>query len=581
VRVTWSTGSPVVREDMRGRYTERLSMDPAHLRMDRLQGASVLDNHNRFSGVRGVLGVVRSADVANGVGTAELQFSTRADVEPIWQDVAAGIIRNVSVGYSVQKWREDTDANTGARTRTAIDWTPQEISFVPLAADPGARVRSAAVEPTNDQDGTRAEINQSIRTVARVAGLPATFADALIDRGASVKQARAAAFKELQKAAADGQVILSQRIEPGFSHDDPAVLRGRMAEALACRVIPGSKPSEPARQFMSLGMLDMARMLLEARSERTSLMAREEIINAALQTRAIGPGATLSDFADLLTLTGNRVLLAAYQHAPNPLKQLAGQTTMPDFRPRYVLCVSDMPKLLPVTEQGEINHVARTEAMETYSLQTFGQIFSLSRKAIINDDLNAFSDWSNAMGRAAAETEAAQLIALLAANSNAGATMQDGNALFHSAHGNLATSGAPISVTTLSAGRLAMRRQKDIDGVTPINATGAFLLVPPEQETLADQVLTEIMATTTAAVNPFVGALSKLVEARLSSTTAWYLFSDPGVLPVLECGYLASAQGPQMASRQGWEVLGVEFRCMLDFGCAAIDHRGAYLNPGA
>ena len=44
---------------------------------------------------------------------------------------------------------------------------------------------------------------------------------------------------------------------------------------------------------------------------------------------------------------------------------------------------------------------------------------------------------------------------------------------------------------------------------------------------------------------------------------------------------LHSAQGPQMASREGFDVLGTEYRVVLDFGAGAVDWRGAYLNPGA
>ena len=53
------------------------------------------------------------------------------------------------------------------------------------------------------------------------------------------------------------------------------------------------------------------------------------------------------------------------------------------------------------------------------------------------------------------------------------------------------------------------------------------------------------------------------------------------MLPVLEYAYLASAPGPQMSSREGWDVLGMEFRVVLDFGAGAVDWRGAYRNPGA
>ena len=79
-------------------------------------------------------------------------------------------------------------------------------------------------------------------------------------------------------------------------------------------------------------------------------------------------------------------------------------------------------------------------------------------------------------------------------------------------------------------------------------------------------------------MNP--GRLTLLVEPHLTGN-AWYLFADPTQAPVLEYAYLAGAEGPQLASREGFNVLGTEFRVVLDFGCGALDHRGAYRNPGA
>lgn len=107
-----------------------------------------------------------------------------------------------------------------------------------------------------------------------------------------------------------------------------------------------------------------------------------------------------------------------------------------------------------------------------------------------------------------------------------------------------------------------------------------YLLVGPALETTAEKLLSTINATTVDDVNPFGGRLSLLVEPRLTGN-AWYVFADPATAPVLEWAYLSSAPGPQLSSRDGWDVLGREFRVVLDFGCGAVDHRGAYRNPGA
>jgi len=196
VEVVWSSGAPVRRRDMAGSYIERLSLDPAAVDLSRLIGASVLDAH-RQTAVRDVLGTVRDAHVDGRQGAATLQFSSRPEVEPIWQDVLAGILRHVSVGYTVERWHDDTDSPTGERTRTATAWTPIEISLVPTPADPGATVRTggnmpeadtntddAARTPPSDSADTvqnRAQVNAGIRSIARVAGLGQEFVDGLID----------------------------------------------------------------------------------------------------------------------------------------------------------------------------------------------------------------------------------------------------------------------------------------------------------------------------------------------------------------------------------------------------------------
>ncbi len=80
-------------------------------------------------------------------------------------------------------------------------------------------------------------------------------------------------------------------------------------------------------------------------------------------------------------------------------------------------------------------------------------------------------------------------------------------------------------------------------------------------------------------MNVFAGKLALLVEPRLSGR-AWYVFADPGQVANLEHAYLSSAQGPQISSRDGWDVLGREFRVTLDFGAGPVDFRGGYRSAG-
>jgi phage head maturation protease len=166
VEVIWSTGASVRRRDMAGQYIERLSLAPEAVDLSRLQGASVLDAHHQ-SAVRDVLGSVRSAMVDGQRGAAIIQFSARPEVEPIWQDVMAGILRHVSVGYSVERWAETTE--DGARVLTAVRWTPHEISLVPTPADPGAHIRMET-PMTERQDIAAADNTAHHRSTCDAAG---------------------------------------------------------------------------------------------------------------------------------------------------------------------------------------------------------------------------------------------------------------------------------------------------------------------------------------------------------------------------------------------------------------------------
>lgn len=145
VRLTFSSGADVIRYDwMSGkRYIERLSLDPKHVRLARLNsGAPLLNTHSAWS-LADQIGVVEddSAAVDGKSGVAAVRFSKRADVEPYYQDVLDRIIRNNSVGYRVHRYEESVGKNE-LPVRLATDWEPYEISMCPMGADMFAQTRS-------------------------------------------------------------------------------------------------------------------------------------------------------------------------------------------------------------------------------------------------------------------------------------------------------------------------------------------------------------------------------------------------------------------------------------------------------
>ncbi len=565
VEAVASTGADVRRPG----FTERLPVSGADL--SRMEGAPVLDSH-RHGSVGDVLGSVVSARIEGGNLIVRIRFARRAADLGVLDDIEDGHLRGVSLGYRVDEWKDERGPG-GALVRTATSWTPLEVSLVPIPADPGAVLRSEpmpdpiapAPETAPAPAPTRAEINREIRSIAAVSALGAEWADAQIDLDATVDAARAAAFEAMRERGAPE--IRTQRASVGFDNDDPAVRATRAGEALFGRMNPAHELSEAARQFAHMTMPDLARECLRRGGHSVTGLSPSSLVTRALHGT--------SDFPLLLGDAASRTLRAAYQAAPAGIKTVARPTTVPDFRAKSAVQLGEAPTLEAVAEGGEFTSGTMAEAAESYMIGTAGRILALTRQAIINDDLGAYQTVTTRFGQEAANFEAKHLVTLLESNPN----MSDGTALFHADHGNLAASGAALSVTSLAGLRLAMRRQTGLSG-EPIAATPRYLLVPPELEDAAMQLVATITPNTVDDVN-VNSALSVVVEPRLTSTTAYYVVAPPAEIDGLEFAYLEGAPGPQIETRAGFEVDGVQIKVRLDFGAGFLDWRGWQKNSGA
>jgi HK97 family phage prohead protease len=147
-----------------GVINEKLSFEENHVRMERLNsGAPLLDNHDSYGSVSDiVLGVVERAWMDKGKGYAKIRFANNEKGKETLELVKDGIVRNISVGYQVNKYQVTRAMEKGELDLyRAVDWEPYEVSIVAVPADYSAQIRMAG-------EGHKVEIEYDKETLAIV-----------------------------------------------------------------------------------------------------------------------------------------------------------------------------------------------------------------------------------------------------------------------------------------------------------------------------------------------------------------------------------------------------------------------------
>jgi hypothetical protein len=333
---------------------------------------------------------------------------------------------------------------------------------------------------------------------------------------------------------------------------------------------PTYEPKPEGRQFVGWSQADLARECLTRAGISTTGLQATSLITRAMQST--------SDYSNILAAIMDKSMRLAYQVQPLGIRAVAKETGANDFRAKSRVQFDGSGYTLdPVSETGEFHFGSFVDTAESYSLNTFGKIFAISRKALINDDLGVFNDVTRRCGMAAAEFQRQYLVNLLLTTAN-GPTMSDGVALFNALHGNVVAVPTAISVTSLGLMRGQMRAQTGPGG-GPITVTPKYLVVPSSLETVAEQQITAVQATQVSNVNPFA-YLSLVVEPRLISQTAWYVVADLAQIDGLEFAYLNGAPGPQTESQVGFQTDGISIKTRLDFGAGFVESRSWLLNAG-
>jgi len=250
-----------------------------------------------------------------------------------------------------------------------------------------------------------------------------------------------------------------------------------------------------------------------------------------------------------------------------------------DFKQQSRVRFGAFGSLPIVAEDTAYSAVTLTDSAATYVPQKRGNLVTVSREVIINDDLMAVKQIPTKLAVAAAYTLAEFVYAFLSTNPN----IYDGSALFTTGapHTNLGT-GA-LSTANMQLGITAMREQANYAGKR-IGLRPRFLVVPPELE-WQSMVVTKsagVPGSPNNDINPMLGYVTPVVSPQLTSATQWFLIGDPREIDTIEIGFVGGQVNPALFI-QDQPLFGLNFtqdvityKIRHEYGGAVVDYRGLY-----
>ena len=277
-----------------------------------------------------------------------------------------------------------------------------------------------------------------------------------------------------------------------------------------------------------------------------------------------------SDFGQILIDVAHKSLLKGWETAAENFDQFTSNGTLTDFRPAKRVGLGDFGYLPQVGEGEEYTYGTIGDEGASVALATYGQLFNITRQAILNDDMHLLTKIPEKMGKAARATIAKLVFALLTGNAKA----QDGKALFDASHKNTITN-AVLDLANIDKGIQLMNGFVNARG-EPLAIEPEFMLLPTSMYTRGLQLIksasVEGADANSGIINPLRDIVTPVKSARLQAADekSWYLINKEAI----EVSYLDGIDTPYMEQQQGFTVDGVSTKVRIDAGVNVIDYRG-------
>ena len=514
--------------------------------------------------------------------------------------------------------------------------TLNEISFVDLGADQKTRAKIAAqhqmeTHPMPDENITAAEdspqneagktppINPPNPTGSINASDPAAEIDQITarartesDRRTRIQEMTAELLAQRPELADDLGRLAHAALEAGWKADKYQLevmrlsrsyegiggprsqsdrIEGSIIEAALC--FAGGLDSEALESQFSERTLDAANreyrhglglcetLLIFAQANGYRGFGRSDLkglLRFAFNSDMQASGFSTMSLPGILSNVANKFLRAGFDAVESTWRDVAAIRSVRDFKQISSYSLTGGFVYEEIAPGGELKHATVGETAYTNQAKTYGRMFGIDRRDLINDDLDALTAVPRRLGRGGA----------LKLNEVFWITFLN-NASFFAAGNNNYVEGVDtaMGIDALTQAETLFLDQVDPDG-HPLAVAPTILLVPNALYVPATQIMnsTELRdpgsSKKTPVSNPHAGKFRPVRSSYLSnpkytgnSSKAWYVLADPNDMPVIEVAFLNGQQQPTVESADAdFNNLGIQMRGYHDFGVALQEPRG-------
>ncbi len=509
-----------------------------------------------------------------------------------------------------------------------------EISFVDLGADGNTSALVAATHPASIPPGEPSVTKPAVPSDAPSTDTPEPAAPVAVQaaapvqavptppaapNGPTVADIRAQALAETERIGAVRRLCGSRHAEI----EARAIRDGWDATRTELEVIRADRPTAPAAHVrdhtLTPAILEAACLIagqhgdLEDECEEAALEAAQKRFRGGISIQelfleaawangasvrtfksdpravlraafAVQAGLSSIDLGGILSNVANKFLLDGFSSVERTWRNISAVGPVSDFKAitRYRLIGKDQYE--QVAPGGELKHGTLGEMSYSNKADTYGLMYAIDRRDLINDDLGAITSVPRKLGRGAG----------LKINDVFWTVFLNHAAFFTAAQKNyLVGADTALSIDGLTKAETAFLEQVDPDG-KPLGVMPAILLVPPSLSAFGSQLFKslELRETTANAkypiANPHQGKFRVEVSRYLAnpgypgaSQKSWYVLADPADLPMIETVFLNGQESPVIETADAdFSVLGVQMRGYHDFGVALQEPRAAVKAKG-